>query len=60
MILKMELEADEVARRFEWLAASSVEAFRDASFAAPDFGLTLHDCWRGLARGRGTAARAAA
>ncbi len=52
MLLKMELGTDEVARRFEWLRASSLEAFRDASFSTSDFGLTLQDCWRGLERGR--------
>jgi cell division cycle 14 len=52
MILKLELGVGEVARRFGWLRTSSMEAFRDASFATPDFGLTLQDCWRGLERGR--------
>ena len=52
MILKLDMVADEVQTRFTWLRPSAVEAFRDASYSEPDFGLTLLDCWRGLERGR--------
>ena len=50
MILKMQLGPDDAARRCERLGASSLE--RSPSRPAPDSGLTLHDCWSGLARGR--------
>ena len=52
MILKMQLGADDVARRCERLGASSLEPLSTSSRPAPDSGLTLHDCWSGLERGR--------
>jgi hypothetical protein len=53
MILKLQLGADAVARRCARLGASSPLAPPSApSRPAPDAGLTLHDCWSGLARGR--------
>ena len=52
MILRLQMTPDCVQSCFGWLRPSAVEAFRDASFAEPTFGLTLLDCWRGLDRGR--------
>eukprot|EP00291_Cryptomonas_curvata_P030210 CAMPEP_0172212170 /NCGR_PEP_ID=MMETSP1050-20130122/36842_1 /TAXON_ID=233186 /ORGANISM="Cryptomonas curvata, Strain CCAP979/52" /LENGTH=255 /DNA_ID=CAMNT_0012892769 /DNA_START=149 /DNA_END=913 /DNA_ORIENTATION=+ len=50
MVLKMELGAEEVARRFDCLGASSSDVLRavDAPCSTPD--LTAHDCWRALER----------
>ena len=44
--------SDRVADCFSWLEPSQFEEYRDATFSAPDFGLTLVDCWRGLERGK--------
>ena len=52
MLLKLDFAADRVQSRFRWLDMSLIEAFRDATFAETDFGLTLHDCWRGLERAK--------
>jgi cell division cycle 14 len=52
MLLKLGMAADAVYARFAWLRPAAVEAYRDASYAPPDFPLTLLDCWRGLDRGR--------
>jgi cell division cycle 14 len=52
MILKHKMSVDEVRKTFDWVNSSLVEPFRDATFSEPDFGLTLEDCWRGLARSR--------
>eukprot|EP00291_Cryptomonas_curvata_P006667 CAMPEP_0172201902 /NCGR_PEP_ID=MMETSP1050-20130122/30301_1 /TAXON_ID=233186 /ORGANISM="Cryptomonas curvata, Strain CCAP979/52" /LENGTH=242 /DNA_ID=CAMNT_0012879687 /DNA_START=211 /DNA_END=935 /DNA_ORIENTATION=+ len=50
MVLVLKLSPDEVRDRFE--DAYNFEAFRDATFVPADFGLSLLDCWRGLACGR--------
>ena len=51
MILRLGTSADEVDRTFAWAGPAMVEAYRDATFAAPDFDLALTDCWRGLIKG---------
>ncbi len=38
-------------QHFAWLE-DKLEPFRDADFDAPDFFLTLADCWAGLHRGK--------
>ena len=50
MVIKLGMAAKEVSDCFDWLDASLAENFRDATFAPPDFGLTLEDCWRALER----------
>jgi cell division cycle 14 len=42
----------EVEEHFAWLAQEQTEQYRDATFADPDFNLTLADCWSGFARGK--------
>ena len=48
MVLKMKMTASEISNCFSWLNEEISEPFRDATFAPPDFGLSLLDCWRGL------------
>ena len=50
MILKLQISSESISTSFEFLDGR-VEAFRDATFSAADFGLTLRDCWRGLEKG---------
>ena len=52
IILKENVKSDEVAEWFESLDENRFEAFRDATFAKPDFGLSLLDCWKGLEKGK--------
>ena len=51
MILRLDFMVGEVSDSFGWLDRTLLEPFRDATFAEPDFGLTLEDCWGGLAKG---------
>ena len=51
MILRLKQPVDAVLDSFSWADHTLVEPFRDATFSRPDFGLTLADCWGGLARG---------
>lgn len=51
MILRLKNSVDAVLDTFRWADDDFVESFRDATHGEPDFGLTLEDCWRGLARG---------
>jgi cell division cycle 14 len=51
MILKLKMTTEGVSVAFSWLDQSMIEPFRDVTFSAVDFGLTLKDCWRGLERG---------
>ena len=51
MILRMQYTAEEVAQSFAWLEPNMIEAYRDATFNASDFDLSLIDCWRGLIKG---------
>ena len=51
MVLKENLTSDEVAECFESLDESMFEAYRDATYSEPDFGLRLIDCWKGLEKG---------
>ena len=50
MVLVLKRSPDEIWSLFE--SAYDFEPFRDATFVPADFGLTLLDCWRGLACGR--------
>ena len=50
LILKEKWVPTMVADRFSGLGGSLFEDFRDATYSAPDFGLKLIDCWRGLSR----------
>jgi cell division cycle 14 len=52
MILKLDMTPEQAAQRFLWLEPSHIEPYRDATFAPPDFRLSLLDCWRGLAKGK--------
>ena len=52
MLLQLDMTVDAVSKVFAWLPPDATEDFRDATYATPDFGLTLHDCWRALAKGR--------
>eukprot|EP00291_Cryptomonas_curvata_P010569 CAMPEP_0172178348 /NCGR_PEP_ID=MMETSP1050-20130122/15974_1 /TAXON_ID=233186 /ORGANISM="Cryptomonas curvata, Strain CCAP979/52" /LENGTH=291 /DNA_ID=CAMNT_0012851033 /DNA_START=52 /DNA_END=923 /DNA_ORIENTATION=+ len=51
MIMRLEISADEVMDCFSWVNERLTEDYRDATFSAASFGLTLEDCWRGLAKG---------
>ena len=51
LILRLDLTVDEVSDSFSWLDRTLIEPYRDATFAEADFGLTLEDCWGGLAKG---------
>jgi cell division cycle 14 len=42
---------EQVWARFNALPANAFESYRDATFSEPCFGLSLLDCWSGLARG---------
>ena len=51
MLLCLDMPEEDVISSFSWLNDDLSEGFRDATFTAPTFLLTLADCWRGLARG---------
>jgi hypothetical protein len=51
-IFKLNLRPESVLELFESVDPNYFEAFRDATFAPPRFGLTLLDCWRALCRAR--------
>ena len=51
MLLTLDLAPSAVASCFAGLDESRLESFRDATFCAPTFRLTLLDCWCGLYRG---------
>ena len=51
MVMRLEIAVDEVLDCFSWVDESLTENYRDATFSAVSFGLTLEDCWRGLAKG---------
>ena len=52
MILKHDVTPRQALERFAWIGRERLEDFRDATDMPPDFGLTLHDCWSGLYRGK--------
>jgi cell division cycle 14 len=52
MIIKLDMNPDDVTTNFKWLSPESIESYRDATYSRPDFRLHLVDCWRGLAKGR--------
>ena len=51
MILRLDMLVSDVSDSFSWLDRKLIEPYRDATFVEPDFGLTLEDCWGGLAKG---------
>ena len=51
MILRLDLTVEEVSEHFVWLDRTLLEPYRDATFVASSFDLTLEDCWGGLAKG---------
>ena len=51
MILKIDMTPTNVELCFRWLDHTSLESYRDATFASPTFRLRLIDCWRGLGKG---------
>ena len=51
MMLRLKLSLSEIAENFSWADQALIAPFRDATFSTPDFGLTLADCWGGLAKG---------
>ena len=51
MIMRLEIPVDEVMDCFSWVDEKLTEDYRDATFSAASFELTLEDCWRGLAKG---------
>jgi cell division cycle 14 len=51
MILRLDMDAGEVAESIQWLDVSLTEGFRDATYSLPDFNLSLIDCWRALSKG---------
>ena len=53
LIINLNQTAQQVDDLFRWAESSELtEPYRDATYSAPDFGLSLLDCWRGLERGR--------
>ncbi len=53
MLISLDMSADDVSDCFSWAEEDGLTLpYRDATFSAPDFGLTLLDCWRGLEKGR--------
>jgi cell division cycle 14 len=50
MLLMLDMTPAAAAERFSGIDPARFEPYRDASFNPPDFGLTLHDCWRGIHR----------
>ena len=52
LILKKNMNPDQVATCFASVKKELFEDFRDATNLPPDFGLTLRDCWGGLFRGK--------
>ena len=48
LILCRNETADSTMAVFSWLQDSMVEAYRDATYSEPTFGLSMLDCWRGL------------
>jgi cell division cycle 14 len=53
LIIKHDMDPDEVWSLFENVDFSMIEPFRDATYAPSDFDLELIDCWRALKRGKG-------
>ena len=52
LILKQNLEPDQVGKLFLNIHKEMIEGYRDATFSQPTFRLTLLDCWKGLNRGK--------
>ena len=50
MLLCLDMRPLEVSDRFKQIRRTSLEAYRDATFSPPDFGLQLVDCWAGIHR----------
>ena len=51
MILRLKQSVRDVSESFSWADRTLIAPYRDATFSSPDFGLTLADCWGGLAKG---------
>eukprot|EP00291_Cryptomonas_curvata_P007201 CAMPEP_0172187140 /NCGR_PEP_ID=MMETSP1050-20130122/21177_1 /TAXON_ID=233186 /ORGANISM="Cryptomonas curvata, Strain CCAP979/52" /LENGTH=286 /DNA_ID=CAMNT_0012861439 /DNA_START=203 /DNA_END=1059 /DNA_ORIENTATION=- len=51
LIMKLKKSPADTWQQFSALGADAIESYRDATFAAPSFRLSLLDCWQGLARG---------
>ena len=51
LLLKFHNSAREISEIFKVLDVSQLEPYRDATYAEPNFELSLNDCWRGLERG---------
>ena len=52
MIIKLDMAPSLVTKSFNWLEPVSIESYRDATYALPDFRLHLQDCWNGLYKGK--------
>ena len=52
MVIKLNFTAVDVLKRFETVDPTVFEPFRDATFDAGVFGLSLFDCWSGLERAK--------
>ena len=50
MLIVFEMAPAAIIQRFVGLDPTLLEPYRDASFNAPNFGLTLLDCWSGIQR----------
>ena len=51
MLLRLDMPVDEVVDALSWADDGVAEEYRDATFSAATFRLSLADCWRGLAKG---------
>ena len=51
MIFRCNATLDQLSDSFSWLGADQFEEYRDATFTAPTFRLSLEDCWGGLLKG---------
>ena len=52
LILMLDTSVEDVVGCFSWLAEDQFEEYRDATYSAPCFRLTLIDCWRALAKAK--------
>ena len=52
LILKLDLEPEEILKKFKGVDPHIFEPFRDATFAPVDFGLSLLDCWRAVRKAK--------
>ena len=52
LLIQLDMPLADVLGRFSWADASLVQPYRDATNAAPDFVISLADCFSALARAR--------